>query len=93
MSKKKNWEKVLTDSWVNNNSGLTLDEAKQKIIDCQFDIKNTLYEKENDDQLNAAKEIVKDLGAGYNAAVKYEKAKIDFLLERIEALRALSKEE
>jgi hypothetical protein len=83
MSKKKSWEKVLTESWVNNNSGLTEQEAKDKIIQCQFEIKNTLDTKEGDQQLNAAKEIVKDLSAGYNSAVKYEKAKIDFLLEKI----------
>lgn len=93
MSKKKKWEKVLTESWVNNNTGLTEDDAKAKLVQCEFDIKNTLTEKEHDTQLTAAREIVKDLNSGYGAAVKYEKAKIEFLLERISEARALGSAE
>ena len=87
MSKKKNWEKILSDSFVSNNKDLTEEEAKNKLIQSQFAIKQIAYEKENDDQLNAAKEIVKELNAGYGAASKHEKAKIEFLLEVIEGRR------
>jgi hypothetical protein len=37
--------------------------------------------------LEAAREIVKDLVSGFGSALKYEKAKIDFLLEQIENIR------
>lgn len=84
---KKNWEKVLSESFVSNNKDLTEEEAKNKLIQSQFTIKEINHEKENDDQLNAAKEIVKELNAGYNSAVKHEKAKIQFLLEVIEGRR------
>lgn len=87
MSKVK-WEKVLTEAWVSQNLGLSEEEAKTKLIESQFEIRAALQEKDNDEQLNAAKEIVKDLNAGYSSAVKYEKAKIEFLLEQIEARRA-----
>ena len=87
MSKKKNWEKVLSSSFVNNNKDLSEEEAKTKVIESQFAIKSIKGEKENDDQLNAAKEIVKELNAGYSAAEKHERAKIEFLLEVIEAKR------
>lgn len=86
MSKKK-WEKVLSDSFVSNNKDISEEEAKNRLIQSQFAIKQINYEKESDDQLNAAKEIVKELNAGYNSAVKHEKAKIEFLLEVIEAKR------
>lgn len=89
MSKKNNWEKVLSDSFVANNRDLTEEEAKAKVIESQFAIKQINHEKENDDQLNAAKEIVKELQAGYGAASKHEKAKIEFLLEVIEDRRAV----
>ena len=46
-----------------------------------------LEEKEGHTELQAAKEIVKDLNAGFSSAIKYEKAKIEFLLEQIEARR------
>jgi hypothetical protein len=87
MAKKKDWEKILSDSFVSNNINLTEEEAKTKIISSQFAIKDITHERENDDQLNAAKEIIKELGAGYSAAAKHEKAKIDFLLEVIERRR------
>lgn len=87
MSKKKNWEKVLSDSFVANNRDLSEEEATSKLIEAQFAVKQINHEKENDDQLNAAKEIVKELSAGYGAASKHEKAKIEFLLEVIENKR------
>lgn len=87
MSKVK-WEKVLTESWVAQNKGLSEEEAKSQLIDSEFEIKAALAEKEGHEQLQAAKEIVKDLNAGFSSAIKYEKAKIEFLLEEIEARRA-----
>lgn len=87
MSKKKNWEKVLSESFVANNKDLTEEEAKNRLIQSQFAIKQINYEKESDEQLAAAKEIVKELQAGYNSATKHEKAKIEFLLEVIEGRR------
>lgn len=87
MSKK--WEKLLSDTFVSNNLNLSEDEAKSAIIDSQFQIKSLLSDKEEDDQLNAAKEIVKDLNAGYSSALAHEKAKIEFLLEIIEKRRAV----
>lgn len=86
--KEKKWEKVLSDTYVSNNKSLTEEEAKAKLIEAQFELKKIFAEKEDDDQLNAAKEIVKELNAGYNAAAKHEKAKVDFLLEVIESRRA-----
>jgi hypothetical protein len=81
------WEKILTDSWVAQNNGLSEDEAKVKLIESEFEIRAALEEKEGHEQLQAAKEIVKDLNAGFSSAIKYEKAKIEYLLEQIEARR------
>ena len=79
MAKKTNWEKVLTESYVASKADLTETEAEKELIEAEFAIKQLHYEKENDQQLNAAREIVKDLNAGYSSASKYEKAKIEFL--------------
>jgi len=87
MSKVK-WEKVLSESWVNQNSSLSEEEAKVKLIESEFEIRNALQERDGHEQLQAAKEIVKDLNAGFSSAIKYEKAKIEFLLEQIEARRS-----
>lgn len=84
---KTNWEKVLTESWVANNRDLSESEAEKSLITSEFEIKQLVYEKENHEQLQAAREIVKDLNAGFSSGVKYEKAKIEFLLEQIENIR------
>lgn len=89
MSKEKNWEKVLSETYVSNNLNLSEEEAKNKLIEAQFAIKQINGEKEDDEQLNAAKEIAKELNAGYNAAIKHEKAKVEFLLEIIEKKRVV----
>jgi hypothetical protein len=85
MSKK--WEKLLSETFVSNNLNLSEEEAKTKLIDSQFQIKDLMAEKDADEQLNAAKEIAKDLNAGYSSALAHEKAKIEFLLEVIEKRR------
>ena len=87
MSKKTNWEKVLTESYVASKLDISEADAEKELITAEFAIKQLLHEKDEDQQLNAAKEIVKDLNAGYSYAVKYEKAKIEFLLEKIEGIR------
>lgn len=81
------WEKILSESWLSQNNSLSEDEAKVKLIESEFEIRNALEEKEGHTELQAAKEIVKDLNAGFSSAIKYEKAKIEFLLEQIEARR------
>lgn len=81
------YEKLLTDTYVSDRIHITEDEATKELTECSFVIKNTLKDKEADTELNSAKVIVKDLSAGYTAAINYEKAKIDFLLEKIEEAR------
>lgn len=88
---KTNWDKVLTESWVNNNRNLTETEAEKALISAEFEVKQLLHDKENHEQLQAAREIVKDLNAGFSSGIKYEKAKIEFLLEQIENIRIANK--
>jgi len=87
MSKEKKWEKILSDTYVSTNLSLSEEEATAKLIEAQFAIKQINQEKEDDTQLSSAREIVKELGAGYSAASKHEKAKVEFLLEIIEGRR------
>ena len=84
---KTNWEKLLTESWVASNKDLGESEAEKALITSEFEIKQLLHDKEDHEQLQAAKEIVKDLNAGFSSGIKYEKAKIEFLLEQIENIR------
>lgn len=85
----KNFKKILTDTYVSDRVRITEDEAIKELTNSEFVIKQLNHDKEEDEELQAAKAIAKDLNAGYTAAVKYEKAKIDFLLEKIEEQRIL----
>ena len=87
MGLKINVGKILSSSFMENNKDINEDEAMAKITQSELEIKAILDEKKNDDKLEAARDICKQLSLGYNASLKMEKAKIQFLLERIESLR------
>ena len=86
----KQFKKILTDTYVSDRASITEDEAIRELTDSEFVIKQLLNEKDEDEELQAAKVIAKDLNAGYTSAIKYEKAKIDFLLNKIEDARLLA---
>lgn len=77
----------LSNSFIENHKDINEDEAIEKVTSCSIIIKELEETKKNDAKLKAAREIAKDLSSAYSAAIKYEKAKIQFLLERIEAIR------
>lgn len=80
--------KVLSKSFVENHATISEDEAADLIVKAELQIRELEEERANDEKLAAAKQIVKDLGAGYSSAIKYEKAKISFLLEKIEEIQS-----
>lgn len=80
--------KVLSQTFIDNHSDLNEDQASSYIVESELKIRDLEEERQNDEKLVAAKQIAKDLNAGYNSAIKYEKAKIAFLLERIEELQS-----
>jgi hypothetical protein len=77
----------LNQSFVDNAENLNEDEAAVLIIESEQKIRLIKEEKAADDKLNAAKAIVKDLSAGYNSALSYEKSKISFLLDKIQEIQ------
>lgn len=85
----KKYKKILPDVFIEDNRKIDENDALKLIAESEFAMKQILSDKEIDDKLNEAKLICKDLNAGYNSAVKYEKAKIEFLLEKVEENRFL----
>jgi hypothetical protein len=79
---------VLSKSFIDNNSNVNEDQAMEMIVRATQKIKELEDERSNDDKLNAAKQIAKDLNAGYTSAIKYERAKIAFLLEKLEEIQS-----
>lgn len=76
-------KKVLSKSFVDNHENVTEDVAGELIVKATQEIKKLKEEQGANEKLRAAKEIAKDLNSGYNSAVRYEQAKINFLLEKI----------
>ena len=74
---------VLSKSFVENHEDISEDQAADGVVKSQLIIKQLEEERAADEKLAAAKQIVKDLNAGYGSAIKYEKAKVNFLLEKI----------
>lgn len=80
-------KQVLSNSFQENHKDVSEDRAMELIYQAEKTIKHIREQRNQDDKLNAAKNIAKELGAGYTSALNYEKAKIQFLVERIEELQ------
>lgn len=81
-------EEVLSKSFVDNVKDLTQEELQELVVQCEKTVRKLKLEKKNDDRLNAAKDLVKDLGGAYTSAISYEDAKKSFLMDRIEEIDA-----
>lgn len=77
----------LSQSFVDNAKDLNEDEATALLVESEQKIRALKEERAADVKLSAAKSIVKDLGAGYNSALSYEKSKISFLLDKIQEIQ------
>lgn len=78
----------LSKSFIDNGKDLNEDEAIELLVESEKKMKLIKEEKAADEKLNAAKSIAKELGAGYSSAMAYEKAKISFLLDKIEEIQS-----
>lgn len=77
----------LSQSFVDNAKDLNEDEATALLVESEQKIRLIKEERNADERLTAAKNIVKDLSAGYNSALNYEKSKISFLLDKIQEIQ------
>lgn len=80
-------EKTLSKSFVDNHKNVTEDVAGEMIVSAVQKIRELEMEREADEKLSAAKQIVRDLNGAYTSAIKYEKAKVNFLLEKIQEIQ------
>ena len=80
-------ESKLSQSFVDNAENLNEDEATALLVEAEQKLRQIKEERNADEKLTAAKNIVKDLSASYNSAMAYEKAKINFLLDKINEIQ------
>lgn len=79
--------KALSKSFVDNNENVNEDFAGEQIVKANQKIKEIEAERDADEKLQAGKQIVKDINSAYTSAIKYERAKINFFLEKIEEIQ------
>lgn len=79
--------KILSKTFLEDNENINEDEAAGLIVKAEQTIKALSEEQQADEHLNAAKQVVKDMSSGYNNAIKYEQAKIQYLLAKIEEIQ------
>ena len=80
-------KKILSSAFLENHEEISEDEAATLVVKAEMQIKGLREEKSEDEQLNAAIQVKKDLESGYNNAIKYEEAKIQYLLAKIEEIQ------
>lgn len=80
-------KKILSSTFLEENESVNEDEAAHLIVDAERKVKALTEEMNADDQLQAAIQVKKDLESGYKSAIKYEQAKIQYLLAKIEEIR------
>lgn len=88
MAKLDSVKKVLSQSFVDNHEDVSEDVAADLIVKAEQKIKEIKEERAADEKLAAAKQIAKDLNAAYSSTIKYEEAKIQFLLEKIQEIQS-----
>ena len=79
--------KTLSKSFVDNNVDVNEDFASEQIVSSNQKIREIEQERDADEKLVAAKQIVKDINSAYTSAIRYERAKINFFLEKIEEIQ------
>lgn len=80
-------KKILSQTFLEDNQDVNEDVAAQLIVKAEMTIKGLTEECQADERLNAAKQVAKDLQSGYTNAIKYEQAKIQYLLAKIEEIQ------
>jgi hypothetical protein len=88
MSNLNSLKKTLSQSFVDNHENVNEDVAGELIVKAEQKIKAIKEERAADEKLAQAKQITKDLNTAYTSAIKYENAKIAFLLEKIEEIQS-----
>jgi uncharacterized protein (DUF2252 family) len=64
--------------------GMNLDQIKERLSKLSLDAQSIVRAKEEDEELTAAKEEVKEMGAPYREAMKKVRQKLDFLVSILE---------
>lgn len=80
-------KKTLSTTFLNDYDHINEDDAAHMIVKAEQQIKTLQDEMKSDEELLAAIQVKQDLESVYKKAIKYEKAKVQFLLSKIEEIQ------
>jgi len=80
-------KKILSQAFLENNDNINEDSAAAMVVKSEMQIKALREELASDEKLAAAVQITKDLKTGYSNAIRYEEAKIQYLLAKIQEIQ------
>ena len=75
---------ILSKTFIDSCNELTEEQIADMIVKAEQRIKEIKQEQECDEKRQAALSILKDLNSGYTSVIKHERARIDFLLGKLE---------
>jgi hypothetical protein len=81
-------KKILSSTFLEDNKDVSEDEAATLIVKAEQKIRDLQLEMEGDENLQAAIQVKKDLESGYKSVIAVEKAKIQYLLSRIDEIQS-----
>jgi hypothetical protein len=76
--------KKLPVGFLEDSAGMDETRLKAAIIEADSSIRDTERERDNDDKLKGAKELVKDISGPYRDAIGAQRAKVSYCLHRLE---------
>lgn len=76
--------KKLPEGFVEEVAGLGEQGLKDVVLQAETNIRRVEQEREDDERLAGAKEIVKDLNGPYRDAISFQRAKIAYALHVLE---------
>ena len=80
-------KKILGSTFVEDHDNINEDSAAYLVVKANQIIKELQEEMDQHEELQAAIQVVKDLKSGYTNAIRYEQAKIHYLLEKIKEIQ------
>jgi hypothetical protein len=80
-------KRILSQAFLENHDHINEDDAAALVVKSEMQIRALREEMNADEKLHAATQIVKDLSSGYRNAIRYEEAKVQYLLAKIEEIQ------
>jgi hypothetical protein len=74
----------LPAGFADDADSFSTEKLKEEIVQANANIREQENDRDNDEKLSGAKELVKDYGAGYRDAIKAQNLKIKYMIHLLD---------